>query len=464
MLSTDGVTKILDLGLARVFSDHPSLGELTQSNQAIGTADYMAPEQWEDSRQVDIRADIYSLGCTLYKLLTGKPLFDNADYKPLPLKKIAHERLPFIPLLERRPDVPVDLVAVMDKMLAKRREGRFGTPQEAATALASFVSGCDCRRLMAAALERNQAVPDGNDSTPLVSSQTLGFRQRTPPMEMEKTTGQPIGMRRMVRWLLPAGICLLGAVAIVTFAWPGVWNGNAKNHDGPGGDKDPKTVSAHSKIGEQETSRGGDGPQEIVLLQQPPEKLLWVDNDPDFHHNPLLQTHALWVNTQAPAILGLDKADLPRYKIQLGIKQARWVGGCGIFFGCHPVTKPVVGYKLQYLQVKRDANIEKRSFYLGRGTIYIRQTDKGARTFFPHGFAQAELGNLQDGVSNTLVVDIKGSAVSIYWNSRPLPTLTVSKDISHCEPEDYLGKFGVYNDQSSTYYDNARLTIRERNE
>ena len=71
MLTNAGQVKILDLGLALLTSRKPDGGELTSPGHAMGTADYMAPEQVVDAHSVDIRADIYSLGCTLYKLLTG---------------------------------------------------------------------------------------------------------------------------------------------------------------------------------------------------------------------------------------------------------------------------------------------------------------------------------------------------------------------------------------------------------
>ncbi len=81
MLNTDSTVKVLDLGLALL----PSLGEagreLTDTGQAMGTLDYMAPEQGGDSHDVDIRADIYSLGATLYKLLTGHVIFGGPQYQ-----------------------------------------------------------------------------------------------------------------------------------------------------------------------------------------------------------------------------------------------------------------------------------------------------------------------------------------------------------------------------------------------
>ena len=71
MLSRTGEVKLLDLGLARFQFSEPDHPEITGTGQTMGTADYVAPEQVTDSRSVDIRADVYSLGCTLMKLLTG---------------------------------------------------------------------------------------------------------------------------------------------------------------------------------------------------------------------------------------------------------------------------------------------------------------------------------------------------------------------------------------------------------
>ena len=96
MLNREHQVKILDLGLALLKADQLAGGdaaaakevgkELTASQQIMGTASYMSPEQANDSHQVDTRADIYSLGCTLYKLLTGRPPFGGADCRtPLDL-------------------------------------------------------------------------------------------------------------------------------------------------------------------------------------------------------------------------------------------------------------------------------------------------------------------------------------------------------------------------------------------
>ncbi len=82
MLARQGdraVVKVLDFGLAKVTREVPADGTLTHEGQLLGTPDYIAPEQTLDARRADIRADIYSLGCTLYYLLTGGPPFRGTD-------------------------------------------------------------------------------------------------------------------------------------------------------------------------------------------------------------------------------------------------------------------------------------------------------------------------------------------------------------------------------------------------
>jgi urea transport system substrate-binding protein len=144
--------KILDLGLAVLRAGERSTSGLTEKGQILGTLDYMAPEQWEDSRAVDIRADIYSLGCTLYHLLAGKPPFGRGEYPSLMNQMWAHALAPVPPLSACRPEVPHAVVAVLDRMLAKKPGERFGTPEEVAAALepyAAVIPGHDSSMLRA---------------------------------------------------------------------------------------------------------------------------------------------------------------------------------------------------------------------------------------------------------------------------------------------------------------------------
>jgi serine/threonine protein kinase len=135
MLATSGQVKVLDLGLARLLNQSVEGGQITSCGQFLGTLDYVAPEQCEDSHGVDIRADIYSLGCTLYHLLTGHPPFAAPTYSSVFQKLKAHaEALP-PPIRERRPEVPETLASALERMLAKDRKGRFTSPADVVVTL-----------------------------------------------------------------------------------------------------------------------------------------------------------------------------------------------------------------------------------------------------------------------------------------------------------------------------------------
>ena len=135
LVSREGRVKVLDMGLARLDGSSAASPTLTQSGMMMGTPDYMAPEQFDDSHTVDIRADVYSLGCTLYHLLTGQPPFPGGT---LSHKVVAHQQREARSLEEQLPDLPPGLDAVVRKMMAKRAEDRYQTPGEVAAALTRF--------------------------------------------------------------------------------------------------------------------------------------------------------------------------------------------------------------------------------------------------------------------------------------------------------------------------------------
>ena len=127
--------KVLDFGLAKVRSEGAVDRGLTHEGQMLGTPDYIAPEQINDARGADIRADVYSLGCTLYYLLIGAPPFEASSlYEVLQ----AHHSMDALPLNLRRPEVPVELAALVARMMAKDPEHRFQTPRDVAQALSPF--------------------------------------------------------------------------------------------------------------------------------------------------------------------------------------------------------------------------------------------------------------------------------------------------------------------------------------
>lgn len=154
MLTRDGRVKILDFGLARFIRevDQPSRDPatpfdagprdqhaetgLTQEGMTLGTPDYIAPEQIRNARTADIRADIYSLGCTLYFMLTGQVPFPQSTTAE---KLAAHLHQQPSRLTHLRPEIPAGLVAVVERMMAKEPTDRYATPAEVAAALLPFL-------------------------------------------------------------------------------------------------------------------------------------------------------------------------------------------------------------------------------------------------------------------------------------------------------------------------------------
>ncbi len=124
------VVKVLDMGVARLFQSHENeapLTTLTRDGSVIGTPDYIAPEQLENPRAVDVRADLYSLGCVFYFLLTGQVPFPGGSL----VQKLDRQRWHVAPSVSQlRPELPSGVAAVVRKLMAKHPDDRYQTPAE----------------------------------------------------------------------------------------------------------------------------------------------------------------------------------------------------------------------------------------------------------------------------------------------------------------------------------------------
>lgn len=126
MVTRDGVVKLADMGLARSI-DETLDTTITRAGTTVGTVDYMSPEQAANSKNADIRSDIYSLGCTWYHMLTGSPPFSGGD---LTNKLRAHAEKSLPDPREFNSSVSEAVVAIMHRMMAKKKQDRYQTPQE----------------------------------------------------------------------------------------------------------------------------------------------------------------------------------------------------------------------------------------------------------------------------------------------------------------------------------------------
>lgn len=134
-IADSNLVKILDMGLTRLRSNPGGAEVLTVQGAMMGSPDFVSPEQARDARSVDHRADLYSLGCTFYYLLTGKVPFAGSSV----LEKIGkHLHAPVPEVKAARPDVPPALSALTAKLMAKKADERFQTAAEVAAAVEPF--------------------------------------------------------------------------------------------------------------------------------------------------------------------------------------------------------------------------------------------------------------------------------------------------------------------------------------
>ena len=142
IITPAGRAKLVDMGLARRFERGGDHG-LTQSGMTLGTFDYISPEQARDPRDVDVRSDLYSLGCTLFHMLTGRPPFPGGTVLQ---KLIQHQEEAPADVRTLNPAVPVELAGIIARLMAKDRDRRYQTsraPGPRALGVAGIVGSGD---------------------------------------------------------------------------------------------------------------------------------------------------------------------------------------------------------------------------------------------------------------------------------------------------------------------------------
>ncbi len=195
MVSRCGQVKLLDLGLARLQSNDDLTLERTVTGRALGTVDYIAPEQITHGRQVDIRADIYSLGCTLFKLLTGHGVFYQTQTMTIYSKMMAHVETPPPSLAQFIASAPEDLITLVNKMLEKDPNRRPQTPEEVVQRLAKLSEEADLTTLVEQATQA-----DG-------TADPLGATSPALHLHSQSVSRSDWFRSSWLMWLVAAGFC-----------------------------------------------------------------------------------------------------------------------------------------------------------------------------------------------------------------------------------------------------------------
>ncbi|QDV50085.1 serine/threonine protein kinase [Gimesia fumaroli] len=256
LLDDQGTVKLLDLGLAHIDdsirhnsldgdstandSGHPfvSRSELTAAGAILGTASFMAPEQSLDAHLVDSRSDIYSLGCTLYYLLTGEtPYSGNTIFKVF----VQHREAEIPDLQEKRPDVPDSVAAVYRKMVAKDPDNRFQSMREL------IVTLDDC----------HIAPPDWQTKTPPPKAPSAP--DNSEPTSVEPGKVQPrTQMTPRTRAGLIVVACLVTLVGVFALFWTGDSLPNQNQAKDTNASLKESVVSANVKLSDPSQASAAD--------------------------------------------------------------------------------------------------------------------------------------------------------------------------------------------------------------
>ncbi len=181
-LNREGVVKVLDLGLAMYTDEAQSSVTMEHSDKVLGTADYLAPEQAINSHNIDARADIYGLGCSLYYLLTGHPPFPTGSIA----QRIAkHQTVMPDEIRKDRPDCPGELEGICVKMMQKDRRFRYQNCAQVAEVLDAWLVTYRKSAQQARVISPSKVIPgggatDGSKSSPSGSGSSVHSGSRDP--------------------------------------------------------------------------------------------------------------------------------------------------------------------------------------------------------------------------------------------------------------------------------------------
>lgn len=231
MLTVDGKVKVMDFGIARAVAD--SAATMTQTNSVVGTAQYLSPEQAR-GEVVDARSDLYSAGCLLYELLTGKPPFTGDSAVAVAYQHVSETPTPASSVA---PDIPDSIDRVVMKSLAKRREERYQSAADFREDLLSAARGEGVTAPSVASwvtqVVTTKFPPNGDVTATQVSEATYttnsqpAYQPQTGTYPVNQGTGQITGVqdavaadksRKRKNWII-AGLIVALLAAIGAGAW-----------------------------------------------------------------------------------------------------------------------------------------------------------------------------------------------------------------------------------------------------
>jgi|GEM_PF-3432491 len=454
MLTTSGQVKLLDLGLALLRgggSSDPGAGDLTGIGEVMGTAEYMAPEQWTETHSVDIRADIYSLGCTLYALLAGAPPFTGSGRRSFWRMMSAHQQAPVRPITEHRPEASATLCDLLRRMLAKSPIDRPATPGEVAAELERLAVGANLSALFTSAAPGAKTIADmprpGNGTptpTPISTELLASGRVRR-------------WRRALVAVVVAATAAAVAGIYFAVLAGTGVSAGaGASTGTGP--------VNEESPAPKEEPPDPKKWRNLLAERHDERFKRLWRDDVVMWRLEHNRQTEILRIDSTGPALVRLGEAPMSAYKLQIGLRQIRWDGGIGAYFAGRVQTNPNAPiFVFQFVQLHR---IGEAKYGLSRGRGKYSLEPKPRPELNVGEFATEYLAP-PNNEEKLLELEMKpGGLATIRWGGVECPRLVDKLDkqilaVIEKQFPDGAGEFGIYCNGSTVTVSTARYIPTE---
>lgn len=234
LVTDDGVVKILDMGMARLLNQSETDSSVGRDQRELGTVNYMAPEQGMNGPDFDHRADLYSLGCTMYHLLAGHPPYDQGT---LAQRIMQHQMQPVPDLREEHTDTPDELAYICQKMMAKDPADRYQSAEEIVEALAAWHPP-----------EPVEELPEAI-AKPMSTGVAIDEEDFKPAVESAEDSDEPKSIfadeRRLIFWMATVAILLFGVLALVAMLWP---SGRDEISKEPAANATLQTKTAEPKI------------------------------------------------------------------------------------------------------------------------------------------------------------------------------------------------------------------------
>ena len=492
LISRQGA-KIADLGMARLRSSESSLGALTNSGTVFGTPDYMAPEQADSARMLDIRADLYSLGCTLYRLLAGRPPFGLPEYDSIVKKMMAHATVPVPPLERHRPDLPAVLLEVIARLLAKQPDDRYRLPQDVALALEPFAAG----HQLAALLERSLSGLHSNAASPpeTPSSSVSAHKLETidsPLQRVSLTVTQRTSTRAQTVTRVQT-VALVICLAFCAYLLGGRGVGPQRllptageaPHSPAGGPTVPALADAPEASIASTTGSSAETPlaapvaagaanappgagtrqpgvtsaeRWVQAFGQAPRELIWPGHGGQGTWSLDENIKGLLISTTSPRLVQLGLLDGQSCTICMDIARKEGAGAVGLFFGYRETENDDIrNASLQLIEIRPVSEFNAPGYLLvRRQKAVLRSVTKSLSPVFELRARRTEL----PGIVPRLEITLRAGTIQlIRWANQDAPELVLPGQENLFEPGDLAGPWGIYSEGTTVWVTHPEMRM-----